>query len=206
MAISSTTDWSKIRYIMFVVFFVSALLASTVATGLTTSGKQKRQLFREHLLPQRGGRIPDGAFEPNRLILNKFSQNGLYSPDGYHLDQRHPEPHHTPKQPFPKTVKVHLYPDGRYVAPPGQYRGSQTVDTTYLIREPVNFVLLPPVKHYTPFPTFPHYSLKILRHFKYEKGNNKFDGKWNEISGNDELPMKILSEFAPYLRKIHETD
>ena len=86
---------------------------------------------------------------------------------------------------------MHLYPDGRYVAPPGQYRGSQTVDTTYLIREPVNFVLLPPVKHYTPFPTFPHYSLKILRHFKYEKGNNKFDGKWNEISGNDELPMKV---------------
>jgi hypothetical protein len=206
MAISLTTDWSKIRYIMVVIFYISALLASTIATGLSTSGKQKRQLFREHLLPQQGGKIPDSALDPSRLILNKFSQNGLYSPDGYHLEQRHPDSHHAPKQHFPNTVKVHPYQDNRYVAPPGRYSGLQTLDTTYLIRDPVNYVLFPPIRHYTPLPFFPQSSLKILRHFKYSKVNNNHDGSWNEILAPNEFPAKILKELAPYLRKLHETD
>ncbi|XP_044256722.1 uncharacterized protein LOC123006360 [Tribolium madens] len=205
MAISSTTDWSKIRYIMFVLFFISALLASTVATGLTTSGKQKRQLFREHLLPQHGGKIPDGAFDPSRISLNKLSQNGIFSPDGYHIAQRHPDRHHNPKQYLPNTLKVHQYPENRFVAPHGQHHDLQTIDTTYLIREPVQYPLFPPLKYYPSLPFYPQYSLKLLRHFKYDKVNDHHDGSWNEI----ELPAKHQTyegyAVAPKLRQ-HEKE
>lgn len=68
--------------------------------------QQKRQLFREHLLPQQGGKIPESAFNHQRILLNKFAQNGLYSTNGYHIEQSHPNVNYLPKRTYPKTLKV----------------------------------------------------------------------------------------------------
>lgn len=105
MAISATTDWAKMRHIMQMVFFTSALLASTVGQGLPTSGKvnkgravfewmpkceffqHKRQLFREHLLPARGGKIPQDAFLLDRISLNRLNQIGAFNSEGNLLER-----------------------------------------------------------------------------------------------------------------------
>lgn len=63
------------------------------------------QLFRENLLPNLGGKIPDAAFHPQRVTLNRFNQNGLYSPDGIYLQQRDVNLLHQ-RIPFRKTLKV----------------------------------------------------------------------------------------------------
>lgn len=43
---------------------------------------QKRQIFREAVLPSRGGVIPDGAFTRQRLQHNINDQLGVQAPDG----------------------------------------------------------------------------------------------------------------------------
>lgn len=67
---------------------------------------QKRQLFREHLLPHQGGKIPDSAFVPERISLNRLNQNGFYTLDGVVLEQKSPDVHHTAKKYPPPTIKV----------------------------------------------------------------------------------------------------
>lgn len=100
--------------------------------------QQKRQIFRENLLPEKGGKIPESAFHPQRLILNRLNQQGISVPDGFMLQQRRVEKHPFPKQSLPETIKVMLMQDGRYVAPPGRYHFPKppSVDTTYVIRMP----------------------------------------------------------------------
>lgn len=99
---------------------------------------QKRQLFREQVLPHAGGKIPDSAFHTDRLALNRLQKDGIAVPDGVLLEQRryqvHPHLHRTVRP----TILVAQTPDGRYTSPEGwhSHNGVETVDTTYLVPMP----------------------------------------------------------------------
>ncbi|KAK9753960.1 hypothetical protein QE152_g1479 [Popillia japonica] len=58
-------------------FFYAVLFFVNVEGEFNT--QYKMQLFRENLMPQFGGKIPETAFNRDRLTLNRFNQNGLYS-------------------------------------------------------------------------------------------------------------------------------
>ncbi|KAG7206089.1 hypothetical protein KM043_003483 [Ampulex compressa] len=100
--------------------------------------KQKRQIFREQVLPALGGKIPEEAFRTDRLALNRLNKEGISVPDGVVLDARRVQKHPYPDQTMPDLIKVYLTPDGRYVPPEGRfhYNHPKAVDTTYLIRKP----------------------------------------------------------------------
>ncbi|XP_076684382.1 uncharacterized protein LOC143377213 [Andrena cerasifolii] len=100
--------------------------------------KQKRQIFREQVLPALGGKIPEEAFKTDRLALNRLNKEGITVPDGVVLDARHMHKHSQHVQTIPEVLKVYLTPDGRYVPPEGRfhYNHAKTVDTTYVIRAP----------------------------------------------------------------------
>lgn len=52
---------------------------------------KKRQIYREQVQPHSGGKIPDSAFETDRLILNRLQKEGIAVPDGITLEQRNPK-------------------------------------------------------------------------------------------------------------------
>ncbi|XP_076640702.1 uncharacterized protein LOC143352261 [Halictus rubicundus] len=114
-----------------------ALIAILLATYVDAE-KQKRQIFREQVLPALGGKIPEEAFRTDRLALNRLNKEGITVPDGVLLDARHVQKHAQHVQTMPESIKVYLRPDGRYVPPEGrfQYNHAKTIDTTYVIRAP----------------------------------------------------------------------
>ncbi|XP_076757232.1 uncharacterized protein LOC143427189 [Xylocopa sonorina] len=101
-------------------------------------GKQKRQIFREQVLPALGGKIPEEAFRSDRLALNRLNKEGISIPDGVVLHARNVHKHAQPVQTVPEILKVYLTPDGRYVPPEGRYHydHAKAIDTTYVIRAP----------------------------------------------------------------------
>lgn len=52
---------------------------------------QKRQIYREQVQLHTGGKIPDSAFETDRLLLNRLQKEGIAVPDGIVLEQRNPK-------------------------------------------------------------------------------------------------------------------
>lgn len=68
--------------------------------------QQKRQLFREHLLPARGGKIPQDAFLLERVSLNRLNQLGVYNAEGNLAEKRHHDHPHHGNHVLPKTIKV----------------------------------------------------------------------------------------------------
>ncbi|KAL1131609.1 hypothetical protein AAG570_011223, partial [Ranatra chinensis] len=104
--------------------------------------QQKRQIFREQLLPHSGGKIPEGAFRSDRLALNRLNKEGIAIPDGILLESRHRESHFKSHRNDPdiqaSIVKLVQTPDGRYAPPEGRYPFNNLVESTYLIRKPIN--------------------------------------------------------------------
>lgn len=126
------------------------------------------------MLPHAGGKIPDTAFETDRLFLNRLQKEGISLPDGIVPEQRNPQAssdnwqlrrhrHITIPLPFQvyqyyskpmRTVyRIALSSDGRYTPREGRYHYRQvpTVETTYLYPQALGrpYVLLPP-KHALP--------------------------------------------------------
>lgn len=125
------------------------------------------QLFRENLMPQFGGKIPETAFNRDRLTLNRFNQNGLYSSDGEYIEQR-PLIYHN-KHLIYNTLKVNL--------PGRMHHNVKSLDTNYLVREPVKYNLLPTLVYHK-FPSSPILSLNLLRNRKRKQNNSL----WNNLS------------------------
>ncbi|GLH05438.1 Putative chitin binding peritrophin-a domain protein, partial [Gryllus bimaculatus] len=106
----------------------------------------KRQIFREQVLPQRGGKIPEEAFRVDRLALNRLNKDGIAVPDGVLLDARRRAQHHPRHNSDLERSVVLVTPDGRYAAPEGRLRPQRplTVDSTYIIRPPIGSHHRPP--------------------------------------------------------------
>lgn len=43
------------------------------------------------MLPHAGGKVPETAFETDRLLLNRLQKEGIAIPDGILLEQRNPK-------------------------------------------------------------------------------------------------------------------
>ncbi|KAK7874398.1 hypothetical protein R5R35_001494 [Gryllus longicercus] len=147
---------------------VAASLVHASAAQEQAAEKTKRQIFREQVLPQRGGKIPEEAFRVDRLALNRLNKDGIAVPDGVLLDARRRAQHH-PRHNSDlerSVVKVLVTPDGRYAAPEGRLRPQRplTVDSTYIIRPPIGSHHRPPPVVGRPLPGPPLHipTLKLL--------------------------------------------
>lgn len=96
------------------------------------------------MLPHAGGKIPDSAFDTDRLALNRLQKEGIAVPDGVLLQQRNP-------QVFPYTQKsrrpvymVKQFSDQRFTAAAGQRPDGATVETTYSLPQIANHVVVVP--------------------------------------------------------------
>lgn len=116
-----------------------AIYLWTITTQITVETRvlKKRQIYREQVLPHAGGKIPESAFNADRLALNRLQREGIAIPDGILLEQRMHQvfPYsHRAQRP---TFKVALTPSGRYTPPEGRYHYHDneipSIDTTYLI-------------------------------------------------------------------------
>jgi hypothetical protein len=67
--------------------------------------QQKRQLFRENVLPFFGGKIPDSAFEADRLALNMLNKEGISVPDGVLFEARPKESFYQSQRDDPELFK-----------------------------------------------------------------------------------------------------
>ncbi|XP_025195420.1 uncharacterized protein LOC112594691 [Melanaphis sacchari] len=128
-------DWSST--VLRVTFIVTLIL-----NNACTSKKQKRQLFRENVLPYFGGKIPDSAFHADRLALNMLNKEGISIPDGILFEARPKESFHQSHRNDPElhnsVVKMIQMPDGRFVPSEGKYEAENEVESTYRILIPSN--------------------------------------------------------------------
>lgn len=132
----------------------------------------KRQLYREHLLPQKGGKIPDSAFHVDRLAANRLNKEGISIPDGVLLEQRHHESHFGAYRLDPdierNIIRIKQTPDGRYTPVEGRYPSFENeIYSTYIIRPPIvdNYnLILPPFA-----PNFASQSVEIPSKLTHNK-------------------------------------
>jgi len=99
-------------------------------------------LYREQLLPQKGGKIPDSAFQVDRLAANRLSKVGISVPDGVLLEQRYQESHYnehrTDLDILRSIVRLKQTPDGRFTPVEGRFPTfDNEIESTYVIRSPV---------------------------------------------------------------------
>ncbi|XP_031622918.1 uncharacterized protein LOC116340513 [Contarinia nasturtii] len=81
----------------------------------------KRQLYREQVQPHSGGKIPESAFETDRLILNRLQKEGIAIPDGIILEQRNPKVYpysNNDLRPVFKVISDNLFMDNAGVLNP----------------------------------------------------------------------------------------
>ncbi|XP_022160445.1 uncharacterized protein LOC111026634 isoform X2 [Myzus persicae] len=120
--------------------FRLALATLLLANVANTSKKQKRQLFHENLLPYFGGKIPESAFQADRLALNMLNKEGISVPDGILFEARPKESFHQSPRNDPELsnsiLKMIHTPDSRYIPSEGKYDGNNEVETTYKIPIP----------------------------------------------------------------------
>ncbi|CAH1725016.1 unnamed protein product [Aphis gossypii] len=118
------------------------LVVTLILDNACTSKKQKRQLFRENVLPYFGGKIPDSAFHADRLALNMLNKEGISVPDGILFEARPKESFHQSQRNDPEllnsVIKMVHTPDGRYVPSEGRYDAENEVESTYRILTPSN--------------------------------------------------------------------
>ncbi|CAD7082189.1 unnamed protein product [Hermetia illucens] len=138
------------KYVCFVL-----LLFGYGVAGVDDRSVKKRQIYREQVVPHAGGKIPDSAFDTDRLLLNRLQKDGFAVPDGVILEQRNPQVHpYTAKASRP-VYHVALTSDGRYTPVEGRYLHPFTpsLETTYLYPQ----VHDEPIRVPSDLPKFPVY-------------------------------------------------
>ncbi|KAG7175928.1 uncharacterized protein LOC121854660 [Homarus americanus] len=129
-------------WVYFLLFTVGvwAVVSAEVAPEDSFKPKlpKKRQIYREAVLPARGGIIPQGAFTKQRLQHNIHDQLGIEAPDGTIFISRTPQHTHEEVDPEDEREILRLFPSE-------QNAGSldlhghihlRPLPTTYLIRRP----------------------------------------------------------------------
>uniref|UniRef100_A0A0A1WMW1 Riboflavin biosynthesis protein RibD n=1 Tax=Zeugodacus cucurbitae TaxID=28588 RepID=A0A0A1WMW1_ZEUCU len=115
-------------------FFILLLTAILTVTAAVDRNPKKRQIYREQVLPHAGGKIPETAFETDRLFLNRLQSNGISVPDGVVTEQRNPHVYQYHDKSPRVLFKIALSSDGRYTPTEGRYnhRNAPAIETTYL--------------------------------------------------------------------------
>lgn len=116
-----------------------AIYLWTITTQITVETRilKKRQIYREQVLPHAGGKIPESAFNADRLALNRLQREGIAIPDGILLEQRMHQVYQYSHKTRRPTFKVALSPSGRYTPREGRYHYHDneipSIETTYLV-------------------------------------------------------------------------
>nr|XP_036231814.1 uncharacterized protein LOC106618499 [Bactrocera oleae] len=115
-------------------FFALLLTVVLTLTAAVDRHPKKRQIYREQVLPHAGGKIPDTAFETDRLFLNRLQSNGISVPDGVLTEQRNPQVYHYHDKSHRVLFQIALSSDGRYTPVAGKYhhQNAPSIETTYL--------------------------------------------------------------------------
>ncbi|KAI8115502.1 hypothetical protein CVS40_12186 [Lucilia cuprina] len=115
-------------------FILMASLTAGVYCSSTDRNPKKRQIYREQVLPHAGGRIPDTAFETDRLFLNQLQKDGIAVPDGIVPEQRNPQVYPFFNRPSRKVFRIALSSDGRFTPEEGRFHNQElpSIETTYL--------------------------------------------------------------------------
>ncbi|KAM7357076.1 uncharacterized protein ACRADG_002574 isoform 2-T3 [Cochliomyia hominivorax] len=121
-------------YTFIIKFIIMISLTADVYCSSVDRNPKKRQIYREQVLPHAGGRIPDTAFETDRLFLNQLQKDGIAVPDGIVPETRNPQVYPFLNRPSRKVFRIALSSDGRYMPEEGRYHYQQlpSVETTYL--------------------------------------------------------------------------
>ncbi|XP_017480345.1 PREDICTED: uncharacterized protein LOC108369691 isoform X2 [Rhagoletis zephyria] len=114
-------------------FAILVTVAFTI-TVVADRNPKKRQIYREQVLPHAGGKIPDTAFETDRLFLNRLQKEGISMPDGVVTEQRNPQVYQYYSKSPRVVFQLALSSDGRYTPDEGRYHHYDTpsIETTYL--------------------------------------------------------------------------
>ncbi|KAF0771325.1 Chitin-binding type-2 domain-containing protein [Aphis craccivora] len=141
-------------HMVFWVALATLLLTNVAYTSkkiLNETMNQKRQLFHENLLPYFGGKIPESAFQADRLALNMLNKEGISVPDGILFEARPKESFHQSPRNDPELsnsiLKMIHTPDNRFILEidvgsvwfipsEGKYDANSEVETTYKISIP----------------------------------------------------------------------
>ncbi|XP_055377075.1 uncharacterized protein LOC129609181 isoform X2 [Condylostylus longicornis] len=107
---------------------------------------KKRQIYREQVLPHAGGKIPDTAFQTDRLLLNQLQKEGIAIPDGVVLEQRNPQVHPYTNKASRTVFRVASTSDARFIPDIGRYtyKYPPSLETTYLYPQIHNYPLMTP--------------------------------------------------------------
>lgn len=142
---------------------------------------KKRQIYREQVLPHAGGKIPDTAFESDRLFLNRLQKEGIAIPDGVVLEARDPQVFQYQQKSRRAVFKVALSSDGRYTPDEGRYLYTEnslpSVDTTYLYPQIHDAPYIYPPK----LPVFLKY--RQIEFYNSLLNQPKFHSKENSVFG-----------------------
>ncbi|XP_017782262.1 PREDICTED: uncharacterized protein LOC108566745 [Nicrophorus vespilloides] len=179
------------------------LLLFILTTLATSETIQKRQLFREQLLPHMGGKVPESAFWTDRLALNQLNARGIYSSTGIYLEHSHDKPNPENGHPGTQFMQVRVPDESRYVGSAGRhfYESIPSLDTTYVIRDPVRMVIKPHTFRQSLY--IPYTSLKLSRYYNQRKAQKNREAPWNDL---DDFSSQAKREYEPYLKKLHEVD
>lgn len=88
----------KVKIKMFLNFGVGIWIIVALNSAVAVERRVlrvKRQIYREQVLPEFGGKIPESAFETDRLLLNRLQKEGIAIPDGVILQPRYPRVYNT---------------------------------------------------------------------------------------------------------------
>ncbi|XP_018322622.1 uncharacterized protein LOC108735249 [Agrilus planipennis] len=184
-------------------FVISGLIiVLTAAEFLPKHRKQKRQLFRENVLPDLGGKIPEFAYRPDRISLNVLNQNGVIF-NGFVLEPSRNVFKYDTKVKNPDVLRL-SYVDNRSVFTKGDLGSSKDAYTAYILRHPSNAPTPVISTKYNNYPVTPYSSLKLIYRFRQETKQRQTDPCLNDIFPKDCLGESIFKEFTPYLQKLHE--
>ncbi|XP_058974408.1 uncharacterized protein LOC131800737 isoform X2 [Musca domestica] len=125
-----------LSYLFKLLAIITLLAAAATSThgAAVEHNPKKRQIYREQVLPHAGGRIPDTAFETDRLFLNQLQKDGIAVPDGILPEQRNPQVYPFFNRPSRNVFRIALSSDGRYIPQEGRYHYQElpSIETTYL--------------------------------------------------------------------------
>lgn len=160
---------------------------------------QKRQIYREQVLPHAGGKIPDTAFDPDRLFLNRLQKEGIAVPDGRMLQPRLPkvnllvskgyvsifnlkEPtiqvYPLPNRSHRKVLRISATADGRFVpidevyGDYSAYRPNGDIETTYLHPQMNDHATVKNTKHYF-FPNRDSQAMNVISFQGYKVSDKR---------------------------------
>ncbi|XP_055913470.1 uncharacterized protein LOC129947059 [Eupeodes corollae] len=192
------------------------ILVAVTFTFSTTTGRivKKRQIYREQVLPHAGGKIPDTAFQTDRLFLNHLQKEGIAIPDGIVLQQRNPQVYPFLNKQSRTVYKVALSSDGRYIPNEGRYfyDSPPSVETTYLVPQIHDYPERPSSSIMPAYPVYRQLNIqnpllnqpKLQSKLKHKKKSFLYLSPYSKTSALGSDKLKIIKPQTQTLKVLND--